>query len=193
MLAYVCDKDALLKLFVDALHDLLRCDALVLVHVQRMFLLPVRDLIQPFLMLTALDVFQHGFHGVLGVCHDGDIHLDVPGDGGRVNVHMDNFGILGKLVNLSGDTVIKTGADGEKQVTLTDGTVSGIAAVHSHIAHIEFVAGRDGAFSHNGGDNRDSGSLRKSQGCLVCPSDIHTSAHEEQRLLGVFHQRHGFF
>ena len=56
MLTYVRDKDALLELFVDALHDLLWSDAFVLVHIKRMFLLPAVDLLQPFFMFTAFYV-----------------------------------------------------------------------------------------------------------------------------------------
>ena len=82
---------------------------------------------------------------------------------------MHDLGILGKLLDLACDSVIKSGSYGEEQVTFADGVVGRIAAVHSHIAHIEFMAGGNGALTHNSSDNRDSCGLHKGQGSLVGP------------------------
>ena len=54
----------------------------------------------------------------------------------RVDVHMDHFGVWREGVQLAGDAVVKTGADGDEQVTLLHRQVCRFGAVHPQHAQI---------------------------------------------------------
>lgn len=60
-----------------------------------------------------------------------------------------------KLINLTGNTVIKTCSNRKQQVTFTDCVICGIASMHSNISNIQFMICWKCPFSHNGCNNRN--------------------------------------
>ena len=69
---------------------------------------------------------------------------------------MYDLGILGKLTDLTCDTVVKTGTDGEQHITFADRMVGCIASMNTDISHVKRVTGRDRALTHDGRDHRHS-------------------------------------
>jgi hypothetical protein len=54
----------------------------------------------------------------------------------RVDIHMDNFGVRRKGIQLAGDAVVKTGAYGDQQIAFLHRQVCRFGAVHPQHAQI---------------------------------------------------------
>ena len=74
---------------------------------------------------------------------------------------MDDFGVFGKLADFAGHTVAESGADGKQDIAVADGSISGIAAVHTDISDIIGMIRIQGAFSHDGGYDGNMGFFHK--------------------------------
>ena len=71
----------------------------------------------------------------------------------RVDIHMDNFGVRRKGIQLTGDAVVKTGTDGDEQIARLHRQVCRFGAVHPQHAQIVGVIGiyRTQPFQRAGG------------------------------------------
>jgi len=91
-----------------------------------------------------------GREGIFTVGDNGDVDLNVFTDRSGVDVNMDDGGMGGKGVETAGNPVIKTGADGDQEITVGYGHVGGITAMHAEHAHGERVAAGKAAKPHQG-------------------------------------------
>ncbi len=81
--------------------------------------------------------------------------MDVSGNGSCINVDVDDLCMWGKFMKLSGDTVIKTCSDGEKQIAVADCHICCISTMHAKVSDKKRMFCGDSAASHNGCDNRN--------------------------------------
>ena len=148
----------------------LRLDHLV-VHLvtERMNLSPFFDLPIPILVQAGkmlrrsqvLDFLIQPGQDVLGVAYDRDVHLDILLNARRINVNVNDLGMLGKLIDLSGSPIVKAGAHSDQQITLGYRIIGIPRPVHSqHAQELRVFAGKP-AQSQKRVGHRDAGILRQ--------------------------------
>ena len=94
-----------------------------------------------------------------------DRHVGVPvlADLGRVDIGVDDLGVRGERVELAGDPVVESGAQGDQQVAALQRRHRGHGAVHAGHAQVELVAVGERAARHQRGHHRDAGQLGQLQ------------------------------
>ena len=83
-----------------------------------MLFFPVFDQVKPLVRLTFLDVFVHFGDSLFCISNNGDIYLNVSGNGCCININVDNLGMWCKFMKFSGDSVIESGSDGEQHIAV---------------------------------------------------------------------------
>ena len=101
---------------------------------------------------------QLGDHG-FDVTDDRHVGVPVLADLGGIDVGVNDLGLRGERVELSGDPVIETGAQRDQQVAALQPGHRRDGAVHTRHAQVLVVAVREGAARHQCGDHRDAGQL----------------------------------
>ena len=144
-----------------------------------MFFFPCFDLVKPFARGAFLYVFAHLCDSFFCICNDRDIYLDISGNGCCVDINVDNLCMWCKLVKLSCDSVIESGSDGEKYITIADCHVCCISSVHTKVSDKERMVCRDSAFSHYCCNDRDICFLYYFTEDFVSAGDYNTAASQE--------------
>ena len=149
--------------FIQEFDDPLRLDqAGIPVEAQAVHGLPVLDQAPPVIYVgpfpdalqPVIDILQH----VLDVTDDGDIHGYVLGNGGRVDVDMDDPCVGAEFLQVSGYAVIEARADGDQHVALVHRHIGFVGAVHSQHADELRVRSRVCPQAHQGiGDGKPQG------------------------------------
>ena len=101
---------------------------------------------------------------------------------------MNDLGIRCEGVNVTGDAVIKAGADSNQQVAALQCTNSGHSAMHAWHTHVQLVGLWESTQSHQGGDNWDAGVLSKRTKLFVCISLDNAAANVKDWLLSLTDQ-----
>ncbi len=125
-----------LRDLVDRFDDGLRFGEVAVIAVgEGELLLPEVDLVEPGLAVHVLHVLDDFLQAEAGVADDGDIDLHVFGDGGGINIDVDDFGFGGEHFEVAGDAVVEACADGDEAIGFLDGVVGVGGAVHAE--HVE--------------------------------------------------------
>ena len=95
---------------------------------------------------------------------------------------MNDLGIRGKLVEFTGDTIVKTCTDGKKKITVGNSHICSISTMHAEISDKERMFRGDSTAAHNGCNNRNLSFFYNGGKNLICISNVNTTAGEEQRL-----------
>ena len=143
--------------------------------------LPRRHLVDPRLVSTFGDLGQQGGQRLAQVADDGDIRRYILAHFGPVDLKVDNLGLLGEAVQIAGDAVIKTHAQGDENVAALDRTVGVCLAVHAGHAEIERMRLRDVARAQQRGDHWNVGLLDQLQQRLSCAGELDAVAGDDQR------------
>src|SRR6266478_3728691 len=96
-------------------------------------------------MLTGFDVWSEPFKYFTRIADESGVNLHVLVDFGAVDFNVNLAGALGVSTKVAGDAVVKSHADGNKQVGFLDGVVNPGFAVHAHHAEIQRIIGREAA------------------------------------------------
>ncbi len=123
---------------------------------------PLVDLLPPggqgrsvLLVLALVEQAGELFEHFLDVADDGYVDLHALGDGGRVDVDVDDLARLGGEVRRVADhTVIEAGADGQQHVGEMHRHVGFVGAVHARHAEVLLVGGGVAAQTHQGVGDR---------------------------------------
>ena len=191
MLTYIGNKNSLVKLAVDLADDIQRSHNTTVFHGKRMFFFPFLDLFQPFFSVALLYIFIHFCDGLFCIGNDGDIYMNISGNGSSININVDNLCMWGKFMELACDTVVKTGSDGKQKIAFIYCHICGISAVHTKISDKQRVLCGNGATSHNGCDNRDLSFLNNLGKNLLRAGNDHTAASKKQRFFGLLQHFEG--
>ena len=113
MLTYIGNKNGFVKLAVDLTDDIQRSHHTTVFHGKRMIFFPFLDLFQPFFSVALLYIFIHFCDGLFCIGNDGDIYMNISGNGSSVHVNMYNFCFWCKFIQISGNTVVKSCSDGK--------------------------------------------------------------------------------
>ena len=192
MLAYICNDDSFVKLTVDLTYDIQRTHKLSVLHGQRMFFFPSLDLLQPFLGVLLRYIFHHFSDGLFGVGYNGDIHLDISGDRGCINIDVDDLGIRGKSMKLSGNTVIKSGSDRKQYIAVAYCHIGGVGSVHSQISHKQRMISRNGSPPHNCSYYRYLGLLYYLGEDFSGSGNVYSASCQEKRTFCFLEHLYGF-
>ncbi len=107
-------------------------------------------------------IAQHlygGFHVLVHLC--------------QVDVEMNDFCLTGIGVEVAGDTVVETHADGDQHVALVGIHVGSDITVHPQHPCVERVVGGDGGKPEDGRAERNAAFLQESQQLLLRISEDH--------------------
>src|SRR5579863_8264969 len=118
-----------------------------------MFVLPVADTGPPCSASRGLFRFELGFellHNLIKllenafhVADDRDIWDAVLTDFGGIDIHMNDAGVTGEGLELAGDAIVETSAEGDEKVALGHAHVGGVTAVHArHADEIRMAGGQ---------------------------------------------------
>jgi hypothetical protein len=95
------------------------------------------------------DHADHLGQHVLDVAHDGDVDLDALGDGGRIDVDVNDLAVdRGKVLGVADHAVIEARAHGQQHVAVLHGVVGFQRAVHAQHAQKAPVGGRERTQAH---------------------------------------------
>src|SRR5690606_12245366 len=94
------------------------------------------------LLVHGVQFLEHVFH----VADDGNIDAHTLGNGGGINVDVDDFaGVLGKMLGVADNSVVEARTDGDEDVAVLHGHVGLVGAVHAGHTHELVVGSREGA------------------------------------------------
>ena len=193
MLAYIGYEDGFVKLPVDFINDIQRSHKTTFFHGKRMFFLPCCNLREPFTCIAFFYIFGHFGECFFGICNDWDIYMDVSGNRSSINVNMYNLCIGSKLMEFSCNTVIETGTDGEKNITVADSHIGSIGTMHTQISYKKWMRGGNGTSSHDCGNHWYLGSFCYLCKNFLCIGNIYTASCKEKRFSGFLEDLEGTF
>ena len=101
------------------------------------------------------DLFDHE----AGIADDRDVGLADLALLGRVDVDMDDLGLLRERVDLAGDPVVESRAERDQQIGLLHRRDRRCVAVHAGHAEVQLVVVGEGAASHERRHDVDAGEL----------------------------------
>ena len=179
MLSHIRCDDRIVKLAVHFFDNVHGSHMAVVLHGERVLCLPLPDPLQPFSSLTRFYILVHLSGRFQGIRYDRHMHMDVPRDGCCVNINVYDLRIRSKCVELSRDTVIEPGPDGEEQDALPDRHVRRILPVHTKIADKQRMVRRDRSPSHDRRHDRHVRLFHDFRKHLVRTSDIDAAPCEE--------------
>ena len=116
---------------------------------------------EPVRTLHMLDVLVELAQAVTDVALEGSGGADVLADLCRVDLHVDDLGVGGEVLEPARDPVIEAHAGSDEQVRLVDGDVVPVHTVHAGHAHIQRVRAGKAADAQESGDDRDVALLRQ--------------------------------
>src|SRR6266446_2893851 len=99
----------------------------------------------PDAVIAGLDMGRESFEYFTRVADEGGIDLHVLVDFSAVDLNVDLAGALGVSAQVSGDAIVKTHSDSNKEVGFLNGVVHPGFAVHAHHAEIQRLIGREAA------------------------------------------------
>ena len=193
MLTNIRDNDGFLKLPVDFTYNIQRAHKFPVFHIQWMFFLPGLDLPQPFLCILLGYIFRHFCDRLFCVGYNRDIHLDISGDRGCINIDMDDLSIWSKSMKLSGDTVIKSGSDRKEYIAVAYGHIGSIGSMHSQISYKKRMVSGNGSPAHNCRYYRHLGLFHYLSENFIRSGDIYSAACQKQRTFCFLQNLNGFF
>src|SRR5438046_147267 len=150
MLADVGDDDGLAaRFFPDVVDDVRGVEVPVVRQAlniaYRGIALQFSDMTNPRAVIAGLDVRRKPFEYLARIADEGSINLHILVDFGAVNFNVDLAGALGISAQVSGDAVVKTHADGNKQVGFLNRVIHPSFAMHAHHAKVQRIIGREAA------------------------------------------------
>ena len=116
------------------------------------------------------------------------IGMAVLADLRRINFEVHHLGPGGKGVELSGDAIIKTGADGDQQIALRDGEVGIGGAMHAEHADRQGIVFIEGPLAHQGGGDRELIAVRQRLETVVRCSRDRPATDVQQGAVGLLNQ-----
>ena len=182
MLSDVGYDNCLVKLLIDLIENVQRPHQRTVFHRKRVFVFPRIDFGTPFFGITFRNILGHFGDGFLSIGDDRNIYMNVSGNRCRVDVDMNNLGIWGKFMKLTGDTIVKTCTDGKKKITVGNSHICSISTMHAEISDKERMFRGDSTAAHNGCNNRNLSFFYNGGKNLICISNVNATAGEEQRL-----------
>ncbi|CAB4886252.1 unannotated protein [freshwater metagenome] len=167
---------------------------------ERELLLPTADRRLP---CRAIGLLVRSPEDLERVDHFGDHQTTVAGDAdigttnlaqfGRIDVHVDDLGVGSEAIELAGDAVVETGAEGDQQIGLLHRGDGGVVAVHAGHAETERMIVGHRTAGHEGGDDRDVEHLGQCQQGFGGTGFEDATTGVEHRSLGGEDQASGSF
>src|SRR6266567_8194352 len=99
----------------------------------------------PRAVIAGLNVWHQLFEHLAGIADQCRVDRHILVDFSAVNLNVDLAGALGVGAQVTSDTVVKTHADGNKQVSFLYGVIHPRFAVHTHHAEVVRIVGREAA------------------------------------------------
>ena len=115
MLTDICRDDCIVELSVDLFNNIQRAHQMHAVSSESgcSFFHAV-DLLQAIFLSRTLSTYSAIFvMRFFGICYDRNIHMNISGNGSRIDVNMDNLCIWRKFMKFTCDTVVKACPDRE--------------------------------------------------------------------------------
>jgi len=125
------------------------------------------------------------------VTHDRDIGNAILAHFGGIDIHMYDAGVTGERLQLAGDAVIETSAEGDEQIAFSHAHVGGVTAVHTGHADEIRMAGRQAAESHQSADRGKVNLLHERGQFGGSVAENGTTAGIDKRALGFPDQLRG--
>lgn len=164
--------------------NLLRLQRAILAVLKRKLLFPLAYLVKPLGVVGWLYLGQDGIEDAFGVADNRHIRRLGFADLCRVDIDVDDLGVGGERLQLSGHAVIEARADSDEQVAMMHRVVGVGRAVHPQHPQREGVRLGEGALAHQrrgGGDGEPLGELAH---FFVAPGVDGSAAHVEDRARG---------
>ena len=117
--------------------------------------LKILQRVGPLLMACLRHPLDHVLQDVFGISHDGHIRMHVLGDLRRVDVKMDDLGILAKFLTIACHTIRETRADRDDQIRVERRIVGHRRAMHADHAQIQIIIIRHGRQAHHARGDRN--------------------------------------
>ena len=119
----------------------------------------------------------------LAIAKDSHVHLHVLVDFRRVNVHVDDFRLLGVCIEITRYTVIETHTYSNQDITFIGLYIRTEITVHTEHALVQRMIGRNGRKSQQSTSTRDVRLLQESLQLFLGISQFHTLSYQHERLL----------
>ena len=116
---------------------------------------------EPVRTLHVLHVLVELAQAVTDVALEGCRGADVLADLCRIDLHMDDLGVWGEVLEPARDPVIEAHTSSDEQIRLMDGDVVPVHAVHAGHAQIQRVRAGEAADAQESGDDGDVPLLRQ--------------------------------
>ena len=117
--------------------------------------------------------------------HQGQLHRHVLSQGGRVNIDLDDHGVVGELADFRSGTISKTRSRRDNAICLTGRPVGGGGTVHAKHPQPQRVIAGEAAEAHKGRSNRRVQQPGQSGYVFTSPAKHRTAANDEKRPLGL--------
>ena len=88
----------------------------------------------------------------LDVAHDGQVGRAVLADFGRIDIHVNHFGMRRERRQAAGHAIVKAHAQSDQQIGVRHAHVGRVAAMHARHADVVGMLGRQAAQAHQRGD-----------------------------------------
>ena len=137
-------------------------------------------------------VFTHQLgqfcQGLLTITQYGHIYLHVLVDFRRVNVHVDNLGLLGVCIQVACHTVVETHTYGNQHITFVGLDIRAEVAVHPQHPLVQRMVGRNGRKSKQCTSARNVRFFQESNQFCLRITQFHSLTNQDKRLLGGIDQ-----
>ena len=184
MLAHLRDNDALpVRHLLNGL-DNKGSGEHALVVAQRIHILQPLNVGDPLVMVNGIQTGVQLSEDQLCVPDDAGVHLDVLVDLRRIDVDLEDLGILRELGGIARHPVAEPGAHNNQKIRLSDAEVGGLGSVHSHHAGVELVGAVKGALAHQAVRHRCLYLVGKGPQLVRGIGDDGAAAHKDKGLAG---------
>ena len=109
-------------------------------------------------------------------------------DLGRINLDVDDFGLLGIFTQVARNPVVKAHADGNQHITFVLLDVGTVVAMHAQHTHVQGVFVGDGRQTVDGTSQGNPGFFYKSFEFLLTMSNLNAVTCQNHWLFGIVDQ-----
>ena len=134
----------------------------------------------PRAVLCLIDIRNEVGKGLLAVAENRHIYLHVLVDFRRVDLEVDDLGLLGVGLEVAGHTIVETHTHGNQQVALVGHHIGTEVAVHTKHALVERMVGRNCRKAKHRASERNLCLLGKFEHFLIGTSKFDTLTHQHK-------------
>ena len=181
-------------------HDLLGLYvAALVVPGQGLLCTPVPQSLAPALVLSfpvrlgvlGFGKLKHALQGKPAVGNNRHVHLHVLANGGGVDVDVHDLGLGSKGGELAGYAIVEASANADDEVSVVEGHVRCVGAVHAHHAKPQIGMAGEAAKTHEGTGHWAADLIGKLRELLGCVGEDDAAACEDDGTCALLQNLHG--